>query len=148
MKINIQNSEKITAALAAVNGRASRHAYTLAEEIREIAAEAEAALADCQIARSRRGGARVRSTSGTAVPNSYQGRRAGTAVTLSRSATGAWFLIDAARVDLYTAGGGLERVTLPEPLEGVVRRHGNCVVEAPAAHAVIAEADRRDEAAA
>lgn len=116
------NAAAIEAALAAVNGRASAHAFTSFEEVADLAASAEEAIADLNIPKTARAGAVWYQTSGAAVANAYKGTRQGTSVKLVRRTSG-WHLEAAASATLYKEGGGAGRLHLtPTQRNEAVRR--------------------------
>lgn len=83
---------KIEAALAAVNGKADRHAYTTAREIFELAKQAEEKLDSLGIQKAERPGAVMYSISGGSVPNAYKYVRKATWVKLERRPSGWWIV--------------------------------------------------------
>ena len=91
ININDKNTEKITAALLAVNGRANSHTITSARQIRDIAETANDCLCDLGLSKARMVGAKVVFTSGGDVPNAYKWKRKVTLVQLERRKSG-WFL--------------------------------------------------------
>lgn len=111
MKINISDKEAVRAALAAVNGRAMAHAYTLPSEIAAVADYAEGTLARLAVPKAARKGARYLSQSGSKLPNSYKYAATGTTVTLERGAT-AWFLVDVTACDIRPGAAPFYRLTL------------------------------------
>ena len=98
--ITTKNAGKIEAALRAVNGNASRHAYTSFDEIAAEAACAERKVL-ALLTKTRAVGARFMSTSGGSVPNSYKYTRVGTSVVMERRRTG-WVLVGAERSTLWS----------------------------------------------
>lgn len=110
LKIVESNAAVIEAALREINGRSEAHAYTTFREIESVAAEAEKTLGELLLKRDF-AGAMWRETSGTAVPNSYNGTRNGTSIVIERRSS-AWYLVAIAQVPLYTNGGGRGRLTL------------------------------------
>jgi hypothetical protein len=111
MKINISDKEAVRAALAAVNRKAERHAYTLPSEIAAVADDAERQLARLDVPKAARKGARYVSQSGSKLPNSYKYKATGTTVTLERGAAG-WFLVDVAACDIWPGKAPFQRLTL------------------------------------
>ena len=99
MRINTNAADRIIAALAAVNGKAERHAYTLAGEVQAVAREAESQLEALGIPKAARAGATYWSQSGSTLPNAYKYRATTTTVELKRGA-GGWFLVSAHRSEL------------------------------------------------
>jgi hypothetical protein len=113
IRITPENAEAIEAALAAVNGKAERHAYTLTSELDRLARAAEAELMSLVGAEKYAPGATWVETSGATVANSYGYRRDATRVTLTRRPTG-WFLTEATSVQIHAQGGGRGRLTLTQ----------------------------------
>jgi hypothetical protein len=113
IKITEKNSAAIVAALAAVNGKATAHAWTTFGDIDYLARVAEVKLLDLVGSQKAAVGASFRATSGSKVANSYKYSRSGTAVTLERRSTG-WFLVHAAEQTLYPNTGGDRRLVLTQ----------------------------------
>lgn len=105
IKIDSANAAAIKAALAAVNGNATAHAYTEFSEIEAVAKLAQKRIEALGIAKARQAGAQFEIASGEAVPSAYKYTRSGTRVCLLRRA-GGWYLTDVARADVYKEGGG------------------------------------------
>ena len=105
MKINLNNKEKIEAALAAVNGKADSHTFTTARQLALVVEEAEAELRKSHLPVKSLPGAVVLATSGTPVANSYKRPRKATGVRLERTSTG-WFLIGLGSREIYPNEGG------------------------------------------
>lgn len=116
IKIDAANATKIEAALSAVNGRATAHAYTDYEDIFDLSRTAEAALEALRLPKTARKGAAWTETSGGAVTNSYarKGRtRTATTVRLERRAKD-WYLVSAVKDEIYQQGGGKGRLTISQ----------------------------------
>jgi hypothetical protein len=113
VKITDKNADAIVAALAAVNGKATAHAWTYFGEIDYLARVAEKQLLDLIGSQKAAVGAAFRATSGSKVANAYKYTRSGTAVTLERRSTG-WFLVHAAEETLYPNTGGDRRLILTQ----------------------------------
>ena len=96
MRVNINADDKITAMLAAVNGKASSHTYTTGSELRAVARDAEEKLAQLNIPKAMRSGAVVVAESGERLPNKYKYQATTTLIYLERGLSG-WFLVSAAR---------------------------------------------------
>lgn len=111
--ITKDNAARIEAALAAVNGRATAHAYTSFDEIQSIAEAAEKAMDAALILKKSRAGAIWHETSGIEVANSYRGVRKATAVKLIRK-SGGWHFDSAHQVEIYKEGDGKGRLWLTE----------------------------------
>jgi len=113
--------EKIENALEATNGKATAHTYTLADEIRDIAKEAEDQLAASGVPLAERSGCTITATSGEAVAKRYKNQRVATRVTLVRG-SGAWYLTEVSRTEIYPAGPGKPSIVLSDKArEAVVR---------------------------
>lgn len=120
--IHIRNCADIEAALAAVNGKSTAHAFTTFEAVETLAGEAEAALVALGLPKTTRPGAFWHQTSGAKVSNSYKGTRNGTYVELVRRPSG-WFLAEVRAVRLYNCGGGSGRLSLSaDQRDDAVRR--------------------------
>ncbi len=111
MRINLKDTDAVRAALAAVNGKAERHAYTLPSEIAAVADDAERQLARLDVPKAARKGARYVSQSGHGLPKAYKYRATGTVATLERGAS-AWFLVDVAACDIWPGKAPITRLTL------------------------------------
>lgn len=109
IKVTAANATAIETALAAVNGKATAHAYTTAQEIIDLAERAESQLEGLGIIKSARSGAVLISASGDAVPNSYKYSRIGTRIELRRKSSD-WYLTDAAQWTIYKTGGSTQMV--------------------------------------
>jgi hypothetical protein len=104
IKICKENLAEIVAALAAVNGRATAHAYTSFEDVEGEAEYAEKTIARLVGNKKVMVGAKLLTTSGDSVANAYKNKRQGTALALAYKTTG-WHLISASTVTLYKEGG-------------------------------------------
>ena len=113
VKITEKNSAAIVAALAAVNGKATAHSFTMFGDIDYLARVAEKQLLDLVGSQKAAVGAAFRATSGSKVANSYKYARSGTLVALERRSTG-WFLVHAAEQTLYPNTGGARRLVLTQ----------------------------------
>jgi len=111
MRINLKDTDAVRAALAAVNGKAERHAYTLPSEIAAVADDAERQLARLDVPKAARKGARYVSQSSGNLPKAYKYKATGTVVTLERGAS-AWFLVDVAACDIWPGKAPIYRLTL------------------------------------
>lgn len=118
MKINLADTEAVRAALAAVNGRATAHAYTLPSQIAAVADYAEGTLARLAVPKAERKGARYVSQSGSKLPNSYKYKATGTVITLERGASG-WFLVDVAACDIWPGKEPFQRLTLTQDQDAI-----------------------------
>lgn len=114
IRICIENSNAIEAALKAINGRASVHAYTSMYEIEQIAIAATAALTSILPVKDHVG-AEYASTSGDKMPNAYARKgwapRSCTRIVISRRASG-WFLIDIRVEYVYPSSHGASYLRL------------------------------------
>lgn len=104
IKVTAANAAAIETALATVNGKATAHAYTTAQEIIDLAERAESQLEGLGIIKSARSGAVLISGSGSAVPNSYKYSRTGTRIELQRKSSD-WYLIGATQLTIFKSGG-------------------------------------------
>ncbi len=118
MKINLTNADAVRAALAAVNGKAERHAYTLPTEIASVADDAERQLARLDVPKAARKGARYVSQSSGNLPNAYKYAARGTVVTLERGAAG-WFLVDVAACDIWPGKAPIQRLTVTQEQDAI-----------------------------
>ena len=125
--IAAHNAEKIEAALRAVNGSASRHAYTSFNDIAAEAARAERKVL-ALLTKTQAAGARFLSTSGGSVPNSYRHARVGTSVVLERRRAW-WVLVSAERSTLRdTAPTAKLVLTVEQDAAAVARLRAGYVV--------------------
>lgn len=133
IKIHKDNATAIEAALAAVNGRATAHAYTSAAEIIAIASAAEQRMETLGISKKDRTGARAHAVSGDRVPNAYKYSRQGTRATIERkSAT--WHLTHVAQCTLYEDGGlAVLELTPAQDAAAVCKLRSSYTVQKPAA---------------
>lgn len=118
MKINIADTDAVRAALAAVNGRATAHAYTLPSQIAAVVDYAEGTLARLAVPKAARKGARYMSQSSGNLPNAYKYAARGTVVTLARGAS-AWFLVDVAACDIWPGKAPIQRLTLTQDQDAI-----------------------------
>lgn len=118
MKINIADTDAVRAALAAVNGKAERHAYTLPSEIASVADDAERTLARLDVPKAARKGARYMSQSSGNLPNAYKYAARGTVVTLARGAS-AWFLVDVEACAIWPGHAPIQRLTLTQDQDAI-----------------------------
>ena len=122
----------ILAALQAVNGGATTHAFTTYGEIEGLARCAEMELQRLQLAPRDRVGASYTCVSGAAVANAYKYARTGTRVILHRRIAG-WYLVEIERTPIFAQGGGRPRLTLTGEQHAVAvkRRRERYVVLRP-----------------
>jgi hypothetical protein len=105
IKIDERNSCKIEAALAAVNNKSNAHTYTKANQIIELAEEAENDLLKLVELKKNAVDASLVSTSGSPVAKAYgHHERNATKVKLDRLASG-WYLTEACHTTIATIGG-------------------------------------------
>ena len=119
IKVTIANAAAIESALAAVNGKAHEHCYTGYADIQMLTESYEAGLETLGIAKARRAGAVVTSTSGDSVPSAYKYSRVATTVRLERRATG-WFLTQVSSAMIRKEGGKSRLTLTPEQDEEAV----------------------------
>jgi hypothetical protein len=98
--IKITDTAAITAALLAVNGKATAHTYTHAHQVAKIAEEAEAELEALSIPKKHRAGARYTAQSGSRLANAYKHVALTTCVTLTRNST-SWTVASVSQITLY-----------------------------------------------
>ena len=128
IKINAANAAAIVAALAAVNGKADAHTYTLASEVMYVANVAESALADIGIAKARRAGAVYGSTSGSRVASAYKYSRIGTRIEMTRRST-EWYLTEVCAATLFgQAGRDWLKITAAQDAEAVAHLRSSYAV--------------------
>ena len=120
IKINANNATAIEAALSAINGRATAHAYTSAAEIIAIASNMEKRLETLGISKKDRPGARAHSVSGGRVANAYKYSRQGTSVTIARQGAD-WYLTHIAAWTVYKEGGSTTLELTPAQDAAAVR---------------------------
>ena len=96
----LPNSEKIEAALAAVNGNATAHTITAAREVRALIARAEAMLDDAGLTSSFRKGAKLHASGSGPSAKSYKYKVKTTMLHFERGGT-AWFLTGVETSEAY-----------------------------------------------
>jgi hypothetical protein len=101
IKITKENAAAIDQALKSVNGKASSHTYTRFSEIWCVADEAEKQLAELNIPKALRKGARYVSQSGETLPSAYKYAATTMTVTIERK-SGGWYLSHVAPSTLYS----------------------------------------------
>ncbi len=112
LKINIENSSAIEAALVNANGTAKAHTYTSASEIISLAELADSQLYALIKNRKMMGGAIFYDRSGDGLPTSYNNSRICTNVEIECAKSGDWRLISASSVKAYTeCGKSLLKIT-------------------------------------
>jgi hypothetical protein len=105
IKICAENEAAIEAALRAVNGRASTHAWTLLSEIERVANRAERELEGLGIPKAERAGAVYSAESGGQLAKAYKYKATGTWIELTRRGAG-WYLTDASGTTFYPGPRG------------------------------------------
>ena len=110
IKITSANKVALTAALLAVNGKATAHALTRASELEGVADQAEAQLAKLGLPVSARKGATFVRISGQKLPSAYKYKVKITQATLVRGASG-WTLTELASVEKWHGGGSMLTLT-------------------------------------
>jgi len=110
IKITTANAAALTAALLAVNGKATAHTMTRASELEGAAAQAELKLSKLGLPVSARKGATVVRISGQKLPAAYKYKIRITQATLVRVATG-WTLTELASVETWNGGGSMLTLT-------------------------------------
>ena len=105
IKICAENEAAIEAALRAVNGRASTHAWTLLSEIERVANRAERELESLGIPKAERAGAVYSAESGGQLAKAYKYKATGTWIELTRRGAG-WYLTDASGTTFYPGPRG------------------------------------------
>jgi len=119
MKINLGKAQHIKEALAAVNGAATKHAFTNADELMSVAHEAEQRLQRLLLPRSYWAGVQVTAFSGAPTAKAYRYPRRGTWIKLRRGAKD-WFLVGIDEVTLHPQDGGKVVLFLTGEQERVV----------------------------
>jgi hypothetical protein len=104
IRITEKNKVAIVAALAAVNGKATAHAWTTYADIEYLSMVAEKQVIDLLGSQKAAVGAKLQATSGGKVANAYKYSRSGTWVRIERRSTG-WFLVSVDHATLYSSGG-------------------------------------------
>ena len=108
IKIITENAKAIHDALRAANGKATTHAYTLIDEIQQIAAWGEKRLENLGIPKPEPPGAVFSATSGDQLPNAYKYTAKGTHVELVRRTSG-WYLASVQPALIYPGARGTTR---------------------------------------
>ena len=98
MKINVNNRDKLNAALAEVNGRAQTHTAN-ATSVQVMADDAERALEKFGLQKGSRRGAVAYAVSGGSLPNAYGHKAYSVNVTRVKLERGSrdWFMVNAER---------------------------------------------------
>lgn len=109
IRIIEKNKAAIVSALAAVNGKATAHAWTTYADIEYLSKVAEKQVIDLVGSQKAAVGARMTATSGGKVANAYRYSRSGTWAVIDRRSTG-WFLISVDHRTLYLSGGTRELI--------------------------------------
>jgi hypothetical protein len=111
IKINDTNREAITAALAAVNGKATAHTFYDGMSVVYAALDAEAQLTELQLNKADRAGVVANTLSGGRLPNAYKYARTITRITMVRGSA-EWFLTDIKAFETFDKKHGETRITL------------------------------------
>ena len=112
IKVCQQNLSALNAALLAVNGKATAHTLTDAEDLLRIASNTEGCLVRLVGAKKRAPGATMTYISGDAMPAAYKYSRAATHLELERRSSD-WFLINASATAIYNDGGKAQLTLTP-----------------------------------
>lgn len=105
IKLNAENVNAISAALAAVNGRAHQHTFCAADVI-NLANQGEVKVISLVGSKKGAVGARICALSGKQVSSSYNNTRQATRIMIERKSAG-WFLIDCESESIHRDGGYL-----------------------------------------
>jgi hypothetical protein len=108
IKITDANINAITAALKAVNGKATAHTYQYPGDIEHLAVIAEKRLEKLGIAKAERAGATLVAVSGSALPNAYKYSAIATRVVITRRGAG-WYLTEVSGASIYGGNKGETR---------------------------------------
>lgn len=112
IKITADNAVAIEAALSAVNGNATKHTYTTADEIIDLAERAESTLFYMLARKADMKGAVLTATSGGgSMPNSYKYSRTVTHVKMERRSAD-WWLVAVESGSLFQNQCGGTNMTL------------------------------------
>jgi hypothetical protein len=111
IKINDQNNALIQIALGEVNGNATSHTFTQANEIIACALHAEDKLQQLDLKKGSRSGAIAKASSGGSVANAYKYARITSTATLVRGSS-AWFLTSLTASETYRRTAGQVFVSL------------------------------------
>jgi len=111
IKINVQNTAALEAALAKANGRSTAHTFRSASDIIECARKAEEKLQSLSLAKCSRSGAIATANSGGRISNSYKYTRITTNAILERGSA-AWFLIEIGTAESFRRTAGAVHVSL------------------------------------
>ena len=129
VKITKENAEKITQALADVNGKARAHTYTDFQEIESLVKMGETRLESLGVAKKDRAGAFILATSGGAVSNSYNNKgffRVATFVQIERKSSD-WFIVKIAKREIAQKGGSVSVCLTKEQKAGAVSRFADSI---------------------
>jgi hypothetical protein len=116
--IKITDAAAVTAALLAVNGKATAHTYTHAHQLAKIAEEAEAELEALSIPKKHRAGARYTAQSGSRLANAYKHGAITTCVTLLRNSAG-WRVEKISQATLYPGQSPQPILVLTAPQDAI-----------------------------
>lgn len=122
LKITAENTQAIESALKAANGKASAHAFTSFDDVLCVSEQAEKSLEKLGVPASKRAGAKFYALSGEKVANSYDYRRAGTALNLIRKTAG-WYLVSAKSVQLFSNQGGKRSLSVTAAQDEHIIKH-------------------------
>lgn len=112
IKINIQNSSAIEAALVNANGKATAHTYSRASEVVSLAELADSQLYALIKNRKMMKGAIFCDRSGDGLPTSYNNSRICTNVVIECAKSGDWRLVSVSSVKAYNdCGKSLLKIT-------------------------------------
>lgn len=114
IKITADNAAAIEAALSAVNGKATAHTYTTAQEIIELAKRAESTLFNLLDRKADMKGAVMTATSGGSMPNSYKYSRTVTHVKMERRSADWWLVAVEAGSLFPNQHGGIDMTLTKE----------------------------------
>jgi hypothetical protein len=130
IKITVENTAAIEAALKAVNGKAEAHTYTSAYSIFAMADRFDARLDKLGLPKGMRSGARYISQSGSILPAAYKNTAITTRVVIERRSNAFWLIaIEPDR--LYPKSKPFVGMILTEAQDAKaieVLRQGYCVI--------------------
>ncbi|MGZ6520075.1 MAG: hypothetical protein ACXVED_21030 [Bacteroidia bacterium] len=122
IKIINENSALMNATLLNINGRASAHTYTRADEIIALAKQADAELYSLLENKSMMRGAKFIDRSGDGLPSAYQNSRICTHVELECVNGGDWRLVSVSAVTAYRECAKSQLILTPKQDERAISK--------------------------
>jgi hypothetical protein len=109
LSITIDNKTAIDQLLSIMNGKATKHTFTFAEQIIPIAKEAEDRIVQLGLPKSRRKDAIFTAISGSPVAKSYDAKRIANRIKMLRKKDH-WVLVSVEKITIYPNQGGSRKL--------------------------------------